>query len=77
MAYTPELSYANSCVLRRIAWSLKEPMTVAIDWAIEELASHLDADEICRTCKDTLKCHTCLFHSEWQPVEGQYALPLY
>ncbi len=27
MAYTPKLSYENSCVLRRIAWPLKEPMT--------------------------------------------------
>jgi hypothetical protein len=64
MAYTPELSYANSCVLRRIAWSLKEPMTVAINWSIEELAKHLDADEIRRTCNDKSRCHTCLFHSD-------------
>ena len=64
MAYTPELSYENSCVLRRIAWSLKEPMPFAINWSIEELASHLDADEICRTCKDKSNCSTCLFHGD-------------
>ncbi len=62
MAYTPELSYANSCVLRRIAWSLNKPMTFAIDWVIEELVKHLDADEICKSCKDPLKCSTCPFH---------------
>ena len=64
MAYTPKLSYGNSCVLRRIAWSLGKPMTYAIDWAIEELANHLDADEICKTCKDQSLCSTCAFHSE-------------
>ena len=64
MAYTPKLSYENSCVLRRIAWSIKEPMTFAINWSIEELAKHLDADEICDSCKEPSKCSTCLFHGD-------------
>ena len=63
MAYSLELSDENSCVLRRIAWSLKEPMTFAINWSIEELAKHLDSDEICYSCKDPSKCSICLFHS--------------
>ena len=72
MAYTPKLSYENSCVLRRIAWSLKEPMPFAINWSIEELASHLDADEICRTCKDNQNAaHVCFMAID------KYALPLY
>jgi len=64
MVYTPKLSYENSCVLRRIAWSLGAPITFVINWSIEELANHLDADEICRACKDQSKCSTCPFHNE-------------
>ena len=61
MAYTPELSFEKSCVLRRIAWHLGKPMTHAIEWAFDELAKHLDAQEICKACKDPSKCSACPF----------------
>ena len=35
MAYTPELSYENSCNLRRLAWFLNKPMTSTLETLIE------------------------------------------
>ena len=66
MAYTPKLSYVNSCVLRRIAWSLNKPMTYAIDWVFEELVKHMDSVKICKSCKDPSKCSACPFHKKGQ-----------
>lgn len=59
MAYTPELSYGNSCVLRRIAWSLGKPMTYTMQWVFEELARTLNSEEICKACK---KIHQSAVH---------------
>jgi len=61
MAYTPELSFEKSCVLRRIAWHLGKPMTHAIEWAFDELVKNLDAQAICKACKDPTQCGTCPF----------------
>jgi len=61
MAYTPELSHESSCTLRRIAWFLKKPMTSAIEWCFEELSKHLNAEEICKACKDPSRCESCCF----------------
>ena len=63
MAYTPELSYENSCALRRIAWHLGKPMTYALEWCFKELPKHLDAKAICQTCKDPSKCQNCQFRT--------------
>lgn len=61
MAYTPELSYENSCVLRRIAWSIGKPMGFALNWVMNEVVKHIDAKEICNACKKPLNCGTCPF----------------
>lgn len=66
MAYTPELSYENSCALRRIAWMLGKPMTFAMDWCFKELTKNLDAKAICQTCKDPSRCQSCKFRAERQ-----------
>ena len=63
MAYTPELTYENSCILRRIAWSMDKPMTYAIQWAFGELAKHLDSEKICKACQDPSKCSKCPFRN--------------
>jgi len=63
MAYTPELSYENSCALRRIAWFLKKPMPSTMEWCFTELAKHLPAEEICKACKDPSRCRDCAFKS--------------
>jgi len=62
MAYTPELSYSASCLLRRIAWALNIPMTHAIEKVFEHLPDILDRNKICQNCRDKSKCAECAFH---------------
>jgi len=60
MAYTPELSYRSSAVLRRIAWALGVPMTEAIERVFEEITEHLDLGKVCGACRDKSGCGECL-----------------
>ena len=64
MAYTPELSFQSSCTLRRIAWALGVPMTVAIEMVFEAMPRVLDSRRICEACKDKTKCRECVFTLE-------------
>jgi len=48
MAYTPELSYQDSCTLRRIAWALETPMTKAMGQIFDHLVGTLDAMKVVR-----------------------------
>jgi len=61
MAYTPELSYENSCTLRRIAWASHMPMTTAINEVIQAVAEQLDHKDVCASCRDKSKCDACCF----------------
>ena len=56
MAYTPELSYWASSVLRRIAWALGVPMTKAIEKVFEEVVDRVDHRKVCLGCKDKSRC---------------------
>lgn len=62
MAYTPELTYGNSCTLRRIAWASRIPMTEAINEVIEAVAEQLDHTKVCALCRDKSKCAECKFN---------------
>lgn len=61
MAYTPELSLKSSRTLRRIAWALDVPMTIAIEKVFEHLPGILDREKVCAACRDKTKCDSCLF----------------
>jgi len=61
MAYTPELSYEESCTLRRIAWALGMPMTKAIGEGIDYACKAVDAKKICEACRDRTRCEGCAF----------------
>jgi len=61
VAYTPELSYRSSCTLRRIAWALDIPMTVAIELVFEAMPRMLDRKKVCVGCRDKTKCQECAF----------------
>jgi hypothetical protein len=63
MAYTPELSYENSCNLRRLAWSLNKPMTQTLEIVVEEYAKAKEAELICKSCRDKTKCDHCVFNT--------------
>jgi len=63
MAYTPELSFEASCTLRRIAWSLGLPMTVAIEEVFERLPRIFDREKVCEACRDKSKCSECQFNT--------------
>lgn len=64
MAYTPELSYADSCTLRRIAWALEMPMTKTMSHIFEFLAEKIDAGKVCEKCRDNTRCGSCAFNRE-------------
>ena len=61
MAYTPELSQTSSCTLRRIAWALDIPMTVAIEKVFEYMPRVLDKRKVCGSCLDRTMCDECPF----------------
>lgn len=61
MAYTPELSQQDSATLRRIAWALGMPMTMAMEQVMEEAARRIDPRKVCEACKDKTQCSTCVF----------------
>lgn len=62
MAYTPELTYQDSCTLKRIAWALNLPMTRAMKKVFEYLPNILDRKLVCDGCRDKTKCHECRFN---------------
>jgi hypothetical protein len=62
MAYTPELSFEHSCMLRRIAWALDMPMTQAIEHIFDNLATRIEAQRVCARCRDKTKCEDCAFN---------------
>jgi len=68
MAYTPELTYQDSCTLRRIAWAMKMPMTRAMNKVFEYLPKILDREKVCEGCRDKSKCEECAFcaHNQTQ-----------
>jgi len=67
MAYTPTLSYENSCNLRRLAWFLNKPMTSTLETLIELLSvrmAEINPGEVCATCRDKSRCERCAFNPE-------------
>ena len=66
MAYTPALTYQDSCTLRRIAWALNLPMTKAMKKVFEYLPKILDREKVCQGCRDKTKCQGCAFNSHNQ-----------
>lgn len=61
MAYTPELTQKKSGVLRRIAWALEIPMTVAIEEVVDYVSRIMDRKKVCDACMDTSFCDRCSF----------------
>jgi len=64
MAYTPELSQDYSGALRRIAWAMDLPMTVALEEVIFQIAKEVDPKIVCRACRDNGFCDRCLFNGK-------------
>ncbi|MBN2569834.1 MAG: hypothetical protein JXB42_10440 [Deltaproteobacteria bacterium] len=64
MAYTPELSLESSRTLRRIAWALGVPMTLAIEEIFAFLPTIVSYDKVCKKCKDKTRCESCAFNRE-------------
>jgi hypothetical protein len=61
MAYTPKLSYRSSDTLRRLAWALGVPMTVAIEMVFEHVPTIVDKSKVCDACRDKTRCNNCAF----------------
>jgi hypothetical protein len=71
MAYTPQLSYRESCTLRRIAWHLGLPMTKALSAVLQAAAERFSPREVCETCRDHTRCADCVFNHEPSDHEGR------
>lgn len=63
MAYTPELSQRSSAILRRIAWSMKMPMTKAQEIIYQKITEYFDYRKICKACRDK-NCAACAFKTQ-------------
>jgi len=64
MAYTPELNQRYSCTLRRIAWALGVPMTVAIKMVLDHVTMEIESARVCAKCRDKTRCHQCAFYKK-------------
>ena len=62
MAYTPKLTQTKSGVLRRIAWALQIPMTVAIEEVVDYVSRIMDRKKVCDACLDASFCDRCSFN---------------
>ena len=72
MAYTPELTTAASCTLRRLAWAAGLPMTKVINQVFEFLPEFMDKQIVCGACKDTTRCEICGFGMVENQDEGPF-----
>jgi len=61
MAYTPEMSESASATLRRIAWSLGQPMTRTLNAIFLKLPTMIEKEKVCESCKDPSACDICGF----------------
>ena len=64
MAYTPELSQAESGALRRLAWAVGKPMTKTMGEVLNHTCQKIDATKVCAACKDKTYCKNCFWQSK-------------
>jgi hypothetical protein len=57
--YTPRLSAASLCRLRRLAWFAQRPMAQTLDRLIELVCRRIDPRPVCDACRDRTKCDIC------------------
>jgi hypothetical protein len=62
MAYTPEFSQQEAGIVRRIAWAMGVPMTVAYREIIQLAVKHMGRKRICVACRDQSFCQQCPFN---------------
>ena len=61
MPYAPSFSTRSTVSLRRIAWSLDVPMTVAMEKVMDILPLVMPAQKVCAKCQDRSRCTDCVF----------------
>ena len=64
MPYAPSFSTRSTVSLRRIAWSLDVPMTVAMEKVMDILPLVMPAKEVCAKCQDRSRCVDCVFKAK-------------
>ena len=64
MAYTPELTESASATLRRIAWSLDQPMTRTLSAIFMRIPNLMDRTKVCDSCRDPSACNICGFNGK-------------
>lgn len=67
MAYTPEFDLATVRIVRRIAWAMNVPMTVALPSIIQWIATRLDPGKMCSSCRSPVGCGECPFNKPKTP----------
>jgi hypothetical protein len=64
MPYTPELDKNAVCSLRRLAWSIKKPMSKTLEEALLIRSDIANRSKVCAACKDQSKCAICYFNGQ-------------
>ena len=59
--YTPQFSEVASVSIRRLAWAMNTNMVKTTDIIVFILSRIFDNKFICKSCKDTTKCNSCIF----------------
>ena len=67
--YTPQFTEEVSNAVRRLAWSLKKPMTKTIRLLVLALPAIIDKTKICQACKDKTDCNACIFNRYYTAEE--------
>ncbi len=71
MAYTPQLTYQYSAILRRLAWAADLPMTKTIELILDSAVERTDTSFVCEKCRDRSRCSGCPFyHKKGDSADG-------
>ena len=76
MAYTPELTTAACCTLRRLAWAAGLPMTKTMNRLFKILPELFDKKIVCDACRDKSKCSICAFSDIVKQQETPCPVPM-
>jgi hypothetical protein len=62
--YTPQFSDTACVSVRRLAWALGSSMPAALNRLIGLLPLLYDPSLVCQKCRDTTRCHLCVFSKQ-------------
>ena len=68
--YSPPFSQLAAVSIKRLSWSMRKPMSAAVDLMVRLLPSMVQSAKICMDCKDNTKCQACIFSAQTAEKEA-------